>query len=341
MRMTRSLSWGLFALIGLSSSLYANPAATVAELELAPATVQVIASEQVVDALIEAVHQSTVSSQTSGRIVEVLVDVDDTVEKGDVLVRFRDLEQRANLRAAEARASEAKANFDRVKDLVERQLVPKAEFDRAEAALKSANAAVDQAREQLEHTVVRAPYSGIVMERHVQPGETASPGQRLMTGLSLESLRAIADVPQRHIDQVRKIARARITLPTQDGLSVGSTGLTFSPYADPVTHTFRVRVELPQGQYGIYPGMFVKVAFVVGEQQRLVVPASAVVYRGEVTAVYVVRDEQIFFRQVRTGRVLEDGHVEVFAGLSEGEQLAIDPILAGVLLKASRTGGGA
>lgn len=340
MRMTRSLSWILLGLVGLSSSLHANPAARVADLELATATVQVIAREQVVDALIEAVHQSTVSSQTSGRIVEVLVDVDDTVEKGDVLVRFRDLEQRANLRAAEARASEAKANHDRVKDLVERQLVPKAEFDRAEAALKSANAAVEQAHEQLEHTVVRAPYSGIVMERHVQPGETANPGQRLMTGLSLESLRAIADVPQRHIDQVRQMARARVTLPTQDGLSVESTGLTFSPYADPVTHTFRVRVDLPQGQYGIYPGMFVKVAFVVGEQQRLVVPAATVVHRGEVTAVYVVRDGQIFFRQVRTGRVLEDGYVEVFAGLSEGEQLATDPILAGVLLKASRTGGG-
>ena len=340
MRMTRFLALTVLGLSAFSTSSHAMPGADLASLELAPATLQVVAREQVVDATIEAVHQSTVSAETSGRITEVLVDVDDYVEKGDVLVRFRDLEQRANLRVAEARASEAQSNFDRVKDLVERQLVPKAEFDKAEAAIKSATASLDQAREQLEHTVVRAPYSGIVMARHVQPGETANPGKQLMTGLSLEQLRALAEVPQRHIDSVRQLSRARVILPTQDNLSVESDALTFSPYADPNSHTFRVRVDLPQGQYGVYPGMLVKVAFVVGEQQRLVVPASAVVHRSEVTAVYVLRDGNIQFRQVRTGRSLVDGMVEVFAGLDEGEQVALDPILAGVVLKNLRTGGG-
>jgi RND family efflux transporter MFP subunit len=178
------------------------------------------------------------------------------------------------------------------------------------------------------------------MARHVQPGETANPGKQLMTGLSLEQLRALAEVPQRHIDSVRQLSRARVILPTQDNLSVESDALTFSPYADPNSHTFRVRVDLPQGQYGVYPGMLVKVAFVVGEQQRLVVPASAVVHRSEVTAVYVLRDGNLQFRQVRTGRSLEDGMVEVFAGLDEGEQVALNPILAGVVLKNLRTGGG-
>lgn len=341
MRMTRPFSLILVGLGAWSATLSATPTATVSDLALAPASVQVVAREQVVDAVIEAVHQSTVSAETSGRITEVLVDVDDFVEKGEVLVRFRDLEQRANFRASEARAVEARASYERAKDLVARQLVPKAEFDKAEAALQAAEAALSQAREQLEHTVVRAPYSGIVMVRHVQPGESASPGRELMTGLSLESLRAIADVPQRHIDEVRKLSRARVILPTQENLSVDSAGLTISPFAHPATHSFRVRVDLPQGQYGVYPGMFVKVAFVVGEQQRLVVPASAVVHRGEVTAVYVVRDERISFRHIRIGRSLEDGLVEVFAGLDEGEQVALDPILAGVVLKAKRTGGGA
>lgn len=340
MRMRRFSGLSLLALGLWSAATLATASVTLADLVVAPASVQVVAREQVVDAVIEAVHQSTVSAETSGRITEVLVDVDDYVEKGDVLVRFRDLEQRANLRAAEAKASEAQANFDRVSDLVERQLVPQAEFDKAEAALKSANAALDQAREQFERTVVRAPYSGIVMVRHVQPGESASPGRELMTGLSLESLRAVAEVPQRHIDQVRQLNRARVILPTQQHLSVDSIGLTISPFAHPTSHTFRVRADLPQGQYGVYPGMFVKVAFVVGEQQRLVIPAEAVVHRSEVTAVYVVGEGRIQFRQVRIGRVLDDGQVEVFAGLEEGEQVAMDPILAGVVLKAMRQGGG-
>jgi RND family efflux transporter MFP subunit len=340
MRLMRCMVLVVIGLAGLSTPLYAGTLATVADLERAPASVQEVSREQVVDALIEAVHRSTVSAETAGRITEVLVDVDDFVEKGDVLVRLRDLDQRAALRAAEARAGEARANFDRVRDLVDRQLVPRAEFDKAEAALQSANAAVEQAREQLAHTVVRAPYSGIVMERHVEPGESVTPGLPLMTGLSLERLRAIAEVPQRHINQVRELARARVVIPTRDGLVVESDVLTISPYADPDSHTFRVRVELPEGDYSIYPGMFVKVAFVVGEQQRLVVPASAVVHRSEVTAVYVIRDDQLQFRQIRTGRVLDEGYVEVLAGLTEGEQVALDPILAGVVLKDMRAGGG-
>ena len=132
MRILRQFAWlGL----GLGLTLTAS-AADIASLERAVATEQVVEREQMVDAVIDAINKSTVSSQTSGRITEVLVDVDDYVQKGAVLVRFRDKEQQAALRAAKAQASEAEANFKRVKDLVERKLVPKAEFDKAEAALK-------------------------------------------------------------------------------------------------------------------------------------------------------------------------------------------------------------
>ncbi len=298
---------------------------------------QTVAREQVFDGVIEAVHRATVSAQTSGRIVEVLVDVDDFVAKDSVIVRFRDKEQRAALTAAQARLEEAKANFDRVRDLLERKLVAKADFDKAEAALKSARAGVEQAQEQLEHTVVRAPYSGIVVQRHVEPGEVANPGQPLMTGLSLEKLRVVANVSQAYVDEVRTRSRARVLLPSQQA-GVSGTGITVSPYADPQTHTFRIRVDLPEGRHGVYPGMFAKVAFVVGEDQRLLVPAAAVVSRSEVTAVYVVgEDGKVGFRQIRVGRS-RDGQVEVLAGLSEGERVALDPIRAGVYLKQVATG---
>jgi len=315
-----------------------SSAADLNALKTADASRQVVAREQVVDGVLEAVFQSTVSAQTSGRITEVLVDVDDYVTKGDVIVRFRDKEQQAALKAAKARAEEARATFNRIKDLLNKKLVSKAEYDKAEATLKSANAGLEQAQEQLEHTVVRAPYSGIVVKRHVEPGETANPGQPLMTGLSLEKLRAIAEVPQSHIDSVRKIQRARVILPTQGNLSVEGTKLTISPYADPVSHTFNVRVDLPEGQHGVYPGMFAKVAFVTGEEEQLLIPAQAVVHRSEVTGVYVIDGKQISFRQIRVGRDLGNGQLEVLAGLDAGEKVALDPIRAGVMLKEMRAG---
>jgi len=306
-------------------------------LETAQATLRAVPRETVVDAVIEAVHQSTVSAQTSGRVVEINFDVDDYVTTGSVLLRLRDREQRAAVESARARFIEARAEYERTKEVFARKLVARSELDRAEAAFKAAQAALEQAEEQLAHTVVTAPYDGIVRERHIEMGETANPGTPLMTGLSLERLRAVAQVPQVHIHKVRQQARARVRL--NGDLEVTGEAITISPVADPVTHTFQVRVDLPPGRHNIYPGMFVKVAFVTGEMKRLLVPAEAVVRRSEVTAVYVVEEGRISFRQIRAGRTLEDGSVEVLAGLEAGEVVALEPIRAGVSLKQQRAGG--
>lgn len=336
MRMRRLLIGGILALAGLGSAA----AESSLPFEVATAESRTVVREAVVNAVIEAVQRATVSAQTSGRVVEVNFDTDDYVTKGSVLIRFRDAEQRAALKAAQARHSEAEAEFNRTKDIYEKQLVAKSAFDRAEAAFKAARAALEQAQEQIEHTVVRAPYSGIVVKRHIEVGEVANPGQALMTGLSLERLRAVADVPQAHIDTLRSLSRARVLVP--DGApGVEGTKLTISPYADAVSHTFKVRVELPPGQHGVYPGMFAKVAFAVGEEERLLVPAAAVVHRSEVTAVYVVAENnRVALRQIRAGRLLPDGTVEVLAGLAAGERVALDPIRAGIYLKELRGGSG-
>lgn len=335
MRLRRLVLCGVIALAGVGTAAAESPL----PFETAVAESRTVVREAVVNAVIEAVQRATVSAQTSGRVVEVNFDTDDYVTKGSVLIRFRDAEQRAALKAAQARHAEAEAEFNRIKDIYEKQLVAKSAFDRAEAAFKAARAGLDQAQEQLEHTVVRAPYSGIVVKRHIEVGEVANPGQALMTGLSLERLRAVADVPQAHIDTLRSLSRARVLVPDGAG-SVEGGKLTISPYADAVSHTFKVRVDLPPGQHGVYPGMFAKVAFAVGEEARLLVPAAAVVHRSEVTAVYVVgAGDRISLRQIRTGRTLPDGSVEVLAGLAADERVALDPIRAGIHLKALREGG--
>ena len=322
--------------------LVAGPllAAQAAPFPVAEATYQTVDQEEVFDGVIEAIHRATVSAQTSGRVVEINFDVDDYVSKGDVILRIRDTEQKAALAAAQARFEEAQAEFNRIKEVYRKKLVAKSAFDKAQAALKSARASLDQAREQLEHTVVRAPYSGIVVARHIEVGETAQPGQPLMTGISLEQLRATSNVPQRDIAAVRQMQKARVLLPGDRGQLPGGK-LTISPYADPESHTFNVRVDLPPGQHGVYPGMFTKVAFVVGQTRRLLVPAAAVVNRSEVTAVYVLSPQgRVEFRQVRTGAMRGGDRVEVLAGLDAGDEVALDPIQAGGCLQETRAGEG-
>ncbi len=323
----------------ISIGLIASVPAFSSELESVEAQRRVVAHEQVFDAVIEAVNKATVSARTAGTVTHVYFDVDDYVEKDSVLVRFRDKQQRAALKAAEAKFQEADSEFRRATDLLEKKLISQAAFDKAEAAIKAARAELEQAQEQLSYTEVRAPYSGIVVTRHVEPGESANPGQALMTGLSLESLRAVANVSQADIDAIRALGQARVVLPLVDGgKSVTAERLTFSPYADPLSHTFPVRVELPEGQHGVYPGTYAKAVFVTGEREALMVPRRSVVQRSEVSAVYVIgADGRIGFRQLRLGRVVGD-EVEVLAGLDAGERVALEPIRAGVALKDQRAG---
>ncbi|HDP89227.1 MAG TPA: efflux RND transporter periplasmic adaptor subunit [Thioalkalivibrio sp.] len=311
-----------------------------------------VAREQVLDGAVEAVHQATMSAQTSGRIVEILYDVDDFVPEGEVIIRFRDTEQQAGYQQAQAALAEARARFnqasseyERIKGIYERQLVAKAQLDNATAELRAARArleaaqaGLESAEEQLEYTRVRAPYSGIVTERHVELGENASVGQPLITGISLDRLRVVTQVPQRLINAVRESGKARILLNGEQSVEAG--GMTFFPYADAATNTFKVRLALEEGGQGLFPGMFVKVAFNLGEVSRLVVPREAVVYRSEVTGVYVVYDDgRIALRHVRLGRLLADGQIEVLAGLSAGERIALDPVRAGIYLKTGQVAG--
>lgn len=315
---------------------------------VAAVTEQSILQEQLFDATVEAVNQSTVSAQVAGRIESIDVDVDDYVAKDAVILRFRSPEQRAGveatqatLREAQARHQEAAAQFARMQSVYEKHVVSKSALDQASADLRAAKARLDaaqagliQSQEQLSHTEVRAPYSGIVVKRHVQVGESVNPGQPLITGLSLDSLRAVADVPQTLIDAVRSRNAAHVLLPGPDAGTVAVSGLTIFPYADPQTHSFKVRVSLPAGMRGIYPGMLIKVAFATGELTTVLVPAQAVVHRSEVTAVYVVdKDDHVALRQVRVGRRHDPGRIEVLAGLQAGERVALDPIRAGVYLK--------
>lgn len=334
------LAAGLATATGLGADPGQEP------LETATASYESAAVERIFDGTVEAVHQATVSAQTAGRIAEVFYDVDDFVEAGSVLVRFTDVEQRTALRQAEAQLAEARARlteaekeYRRAQNLQERGLGSQRDLDSASASQKSASArvtsaesAVVAARQQLAYTVVETPYPGIVTQRHVEVGEAVSPGQPLMSGLSLDRLRVVTDLPQSVASEVRKNPVAALI--TEQG-RVEAADVTLFPIADTVTNTFRVRLELPEGQFGLYPGMFVKVAFRIGEAQRLLVPTSSVLHRSEVTAVYVVGPEGVRLRQVRAGQSFGD-RTEILAGLSAGENVALDPVRAGIFAKTGR-----
>jgi len=262
---------------------------------------------------------------------------------------------------ATANYNAARAEFNRVKGLYEKQILSRSQFEQAEAAMKSglarvesakanqnaakarlsaaksvlssAQAGLSQAGEQLGYTEVVAPYSGIVTERHVELGEVVSAGTPIMTGISLEELRVVTDIPQSMILAVRKNNSARVYI-NDDQTGIIANKLTIFPYADPATNAFKVRATLDSANEGLLPGVFVKIGFEIGSEKQLVVPASAVAYRSEVTGVYVIDENGApSLRQVRVGKLNADGKIRILAGLEEGEMVAIDPVHAAVFLK--------
>lgn len=295
--------------------------------------------ERVVDGTIEAINQATVSAQTFGRITEIFYDVNDFVPAGALIMRLRATEQRAGLQQAQAavqqattREQEARQQFARVEGLYKNKVATKAEYDAAlanrdaaQAQLAAARAALGAAQEGVAYTEVRAPYAGIVTRRLVEVGETVQPGTPLMSGVSLQYLRVNTELPQSVVEKVRAIRKAAIYV---NGQRTEATSFTVFPEANASTHTFQARANLPANATDLHPGMFVKVGLVVGEAERLLIPATALVIRSEVTAMYVLgKAGAVTLRQIRVGPRFGE-RVEVLAGLSVGDQVVLDPVAA-------------
>jgi RND family efflux transporter MFP subunit len=286
---------------------------------------------------VEAIRQATVSSQTSGRVAKINYDVDDFVPVGSVLIEFTNTEQKqavqksqANLESAKASEKEAIANFKRVKTTFDRKLISQSDYDlavskknTASAEVKAQQAVLDTAITQLDYTLVKAPFDGIVTSRHIEKGETVDIGMPVMSGLSLNHLRAISHVPESLISQIKSISLAHIKLPNNE--IIESAELTLFPYADPQSRTFELRVNLPEKTTGLFPGMSTQVSFNLGSQEMILIPHNNIVNRGELTLVYVKQENKILPRQIITGNVFKH-FTEVISGIKAGDIIMSNPL---------------
>lgn len=329
-----------------------KPAASAAGSHAAPPLVTLTVAagaasgQQHWDGTVEAADAAVLAAQTNARVLALPHDVGDTVKQGDVLVRFTDVEQLSGMRAAQAQIAAAKAalvvaeaNYRRYATLLPQGYVSKAAYDQALAQRNAAKAQLDAAQEQWrgvgaqqDYTVVRAPFDGVVTKRYVQAGEAvAGPPfpQQLIAVASLAQLRVEAKLPQAVAEALRNTGHAEVL--ADGGRRIAASRLTVFPVADPATHTVAVRLELPPGTSGLYPGMTVKLAFAgataASGDGSLSVPASALVQRGELTGVYVVDGNSVSLRQLRIGGVQGD-RAAVLAGLAPGERVATDPAAA-------------
>jgi multidrug efflux system membrane fusion protein len=321
------------------------PADRVVDSELRTATAGAAASARSAsfDGVVEALRQTALAAQVPGAVVALHVKAGDRVQAGQVLLRLdaRAAEQTAaagdaQVRAARAAQEAASREYERQKQLFDKNYISRAALDRAEAQYKAAHAeaaaqlaSAGAARTQSDFHVVRAPYAGVVADVAVVLGDMAMPGRPLLTLYDPTALRVKAAVPQTAALRLPADLRAEAEIPGL-GQRIVPIRAQLLPTVDPATHTLELRLDLPARLAGVAPGMFARawLPLAGAADARVFVPEQAVVRRAELAGVYVVgQDGRPLLRQVRLGRV-EGDRVEILSGVSASERVALDPQLA-------------
>ncbi len=326
-------------------------AAVSAAAAAAPVAVEVVARELpqafAAEGTVEAVKQATVGAQATGRVVELAVKAGDTVKAGQLIARIDAREADQAVAASLSQVAEAEANlanarraYERNRELVAQKFVSQAALDQSEASYKAAQAqvaalkaAAGQAATQRSFATVVAPFAGVVGATHVEAGDLATAGRQIATVFVPGDLRVTATLPQAALARWKRDLPVVVELPVLNR-SVTAVRATVVPIADTRTHTVKVRLDLPVAE-GLLPGQFARARFATGTVRAIAVPPSALLRRGEVSAVYVLdKDGRALLRQVRTGDTLVDpkegGVIEILSGLRAGERIAANPVAAGL-----------
>jgi RND family efflux transporter MFP subunit len=301
---------------------------------------------------VHARETAVVSAQVMGRIQQVLVHEGDSVRAGQTLVVLDDAALRAALEqaqaglkaaqdaqaAAQTNASLATSTFNRYKQLESEKSVSPQEMDevsqRAEAAeanLEAVRAQTDEARAQvsgahamLGYTRLAAPFSGIVTARMVDPGTMAAPGVPLIQVDQAGALQLQASVDESAIGAVHKGMNVQVAIDGADSTSVTGTVAEIVPAADPSSHSFLVKIDLPSSTR-LRAGMYGTAEFANGSRQAILIPRSAVVMRGSLACAYVLDGQGIAQLRYLTLGAGQGNFIEVLSGVSSGEKLVDAP----------------
>jgi len=229
--------------------------------------------------------------------------------------------RRQEIRQAEERVKQAREGLKMALAAAKEVDIKSEQVKFLQAQLRQALAGLAAAQVQLSYATITAPFSGVVVKRHVDPGDMASPGMPLVTLVDPSSFRLEVTVPESHIKSVHLGETVAVTI---DALGKRVEGKVYEivPSADPTSRTFIVKIRLPQVK-GLMAGMFGRATFSTGKSKGIFVPESAIWREGSLEGVFVVEGDTAFKRIITTGRKIGNW-VEVLTGLDDGELVIIN-----------------
>ena len=296
------------------------PTETAIPVRAAPVVREDLLTYMETYARLEPERQVSVYSRTAGLVGRLLLEEGDTVSQGQVLVELEREEASLLLRASRAEHAEAKASLERSQQLYQQNMTSREDFEVRQLRLENAAVEVERAEIGFAHTTIRAPVSGVVMDRLVEQGDLLSERQAICVIADVDPLIAHVYVPERQMNQIRPGQAAKIDVEALPGLTFDSRIQRVSPQVSAESGTVEVTLEVPADDR-LKPGMFATVRLITGRRpQTLVIPKSALVLETEEEDVIAIVDSRAQRVPVELGLV-EGDRVEVLAGVSEGDML--------------------
>ncbi|MGW8161425.1 MAG: efflux RND transporter periplasmic adaptor subunit [Desulfobulbales bacterium] len=295
---------------------------------------------------------STVSSRIMGPVASITVKEGDRVKAGQLLIVIDSEESDKKVAAAEAAYREAlqalngadqqrilaENSYNRFKNLYDAKALSQQEFDRIETQhkeasieyarikemVKRAEAAWAEAKVYQGYKKIVSPVTGIVTAKFIDPGSMAMPGMRLLTIEDVTSYRLEAEMDESLAEKITPGLEVEVTVSALKK-TFQSTISEIIPAVDPRSRTFTVYIPVP-ADTDLHSGFFAKVKIPIGQQESILVPAEALVTRGQLTGVFVVDDSRIItYRLVRVGKQYGN-NLEILTGLMPGDTIIIDNV---------------
>lgn len=290
-----------------------------------------------------------VAPRVQGRLISVSVDMGDPVRRGQTIARVEDREIAEQVRQAEASMEVSKAtirqreadlkvaelNFDRSKNLFERQLLAKQALDDAESRYLAAVAQVDLAKAQqsqndarlqelkfnLQNTIIASPVDGFIGKRNVDPGAMVSTNTAVASVVDISRLKLVVNVVEKDLRMVNAGDVGVVEVDAYPGETFNGRIARVAPVLDPATRTASIEIEIPNPGYRLKPGMYARITLTVEERKNvLVAPKIAVIDFENRRGVWVPgEDTRAKFVPVELGIEGTDT-VEIVSGLNEGDR---------------------
>jgi membrane fusion protein (multidrug efflux system) len=240
-----------------------------------------------------AVQQVTVAPESPGQVKQIAFQSGQMVQQGQLLVRLDTQVEAAQLASAEADAKLAKLQYERTKKLFDTNAISQAELDSAEARAASADAQVANLRGVIDRKTVKAPFSGRLGIRQVDPGAYVNSGTPIVTLQALGQMYVDFNMPQQRLSQLKNDQVVRITSDAFPKQEWEGKVLTVDSTVDEATRNVKVRAVVDNKDEKLRPGMFVDVAVLLPNTEKVVVvPATAIAYAPYGDRVFVVNERQ-------------------------------------------------